>query len=289
MENQFRRLIRSGTVLLFLLFLSGCAELGDLFQKPTARIESVELVEADFTSVTLQVNVEIDNPNSVGITLSAYDYRLSASGKIVVEGSREEPVSLRAQDSSIIPIPVRVGFSELAALGTAVISDNVIPVNLGLGLEITFPYMGTARLDISGEGEIPVLRPPIIRPASIKVEQITLTGADILLIANVENPNGFDLTINKAEGRLFVAGQEWGVIQSQSGRWIPSGKNIAMNTRMKVDFSEVGRSAWSLLTGSGDAEVNVAGEMDVDLDLPGFNGSGIPWDVDAKVSILRGD
>ncbi len=287
MKNFLRLAIIAVTIFSAAFIITGCAEFGDLFQSPEARIESVELIRADFSSVSLQVNVEIDNPNSVGITLSAYDYRLAVSGQSVVDGRREDPVSLRADGKSIIPIPADVGFDELAAVGTSMITDDMIPVDIGLGLEITLPYMGTARLDITGGVEIPVLRPPIIRPVSLKVEKVNLTGAELILIMNVENPNGFALTINTAEGRLSVGGREWGVIGTENSAWIPSGETIVMNTRTRVDFAETGRSAWSLLTGSGNTDVRVTGTMDVDMDLPAFDGSGIPWDADAKVSILR--
>ena len=270
------------------LIITGCAEFGDFFLTPEARIESVELIRADFSSVSLQVNVEIDNPNSTGITLSAYDYRLTVSAQTVVDGRREEPVSLRAEGKSIIPIPVDIGFRELAAVGTSMISDDMIPVERGLGLEITLPYMGTARLDISGSGEIPILRPPIVRPVSMKVERINLTGAELILIMNVENPNGYALTINTAEGRLSVGGREWGVVGTENGAWIPSGKTVVMNVRAHVDFAETGRSAWSLLTGSDNTDIHITGTMDVNMDLPAFDSGGIPWDAAAKVSILPG-
>lgn len=287
MKNFLRLAIIVVTIFSATFIITGCAEFGDLFQSPEARIESVELIRVDFSSVSLQVNVEIDNPNSVGITLSAYDYRLAVSGQNVVDGRREDSVSLRADGKSIIPIPVDVGFGELAAVGTSMITDDMIPVDIGLGLEITLPYMGTARLDITGSVEIPVLRPPIIRPMGIRVEQINLTGAELILVMNLENPNRFALTINTAEGRLSVGGREWCVIGMVNGAWIPAGETLVMNIRTRVDFAESGRSAWSLLTGSGNADVRVTGTMDVDMDLPAFNSGGIPWDIDTKVSIWR--
>jgi hypothetical protein len=54
-----------------------------------------------------------------------------------------------------------------------------------------------------------------------------------------------------------------------------------------VDFGEVGRSAWSLLSGTGSADVRLIGDMDIDVDVPGFVGNGIPLETDASVSIVR--
>lgn len=274
-------------VLSSLILITGCSGFGDIFQTPTANIESIEIVRLDFDSVSLLVNVEIENPNAVGVTLSAYDYGLYVAESSLVDGRREEPTSLKANDVSIIPIPVDVTFKQLVSAGTSIINDDVIPVNLRMGLEITLPYMGTVRLDLSGGTEIPAIRPPVIRPSSLKVKDLSLTGAEIALVMNVENPNRFDITINTMSGSLSVGGREWGIAGTENGAWLPGANNVVMVLEARIDFVEVGRSAWNLLTGSGNVDVQLDGMMDMDMDLAEFDNGGVPWDADAKVSIIR--
>lgn len=270
-----------------LILITGCSGFGDIFKKPTANIESIEITELDFTSVSLLVNVEIENSNPVGLTLSAYDYGLDVAEATVLDGRKEEPTSLKASGVSLISIPVDVTFKQLVSAGTSIITDDVIPVDLRMGLEITIPYMGTVRLDLSGGIEIPAIRPPVIRPTSLKVNDLSLTGAEIALVMNVENPNRFDITLSTLSGSLSIGGNEWGIAGAESGAWLPEGSDVVVVMLARIDFVEVGRTAWSLLAGSGNADVQLSGDMDLDMDLPGFKGGGFPFDADAKVSIIR--
>jgi LEA14-like dessication related protein len=272
---------------LFLLFLTGCAGIGDLFKSPTASIQSIEIVGLDFSGVSLQVNVAIDNPNPLGVTLNAYDYGLMVDGESVVKGRRDDEVSLKASGRSTLPVPVDISFQQLAGAASALKHQDIIPLSVALGLEIAIPYLGGIRLDLNGSVEIPSLRIPVVRPASIKVENINLSGADILLSLKVENPNGFALIVRNMEGSMKVGGNEWGRVGNDAVTSIPSRKAAEFKIRTRVDFVQVGRSAWSLLTGSGSAQVALDGTMDVDMDFPAFKGSGVKWDGDAKVSIIR--
>jgi LEA14-like dessication related protein len=287
MEKHSRSFIGTLSAGAILLSLAGCAGMGGLFKAPAASIESIEIIGLDFTGVSLQVNVAIDNPNSLGVTLSAYDYLLMIDGESIVKGRRDEEVSLKASGRSTLPVPVDISFQQLAGAASVLKNQDIIPLSVALGLEIAIPYLGGIRLDLSGSVEVPSLKPPVVRPVSIKVENINLSGADILLSIKVENPNGFALTVAKAEGFLTVGGNEWGRISSDAVTAIPARKNSDMRIRTRVDFIKVGRSAWSLLNGSGSAQVVVDGTMDVDMDFPAFKGSDVKWDGDAKVSIIR--
>jgi LEA14-like dessication related protein len=178
-----------------ILGLAGCAGLGDIIKPPEARIASVEIVRVDFTSVSLRLNVEIDNPNPVGLTLSAYDWNLDVSEERVLEGRVEEGISLRANGVSTLPIPLDIRFDNLAAAGVSLRGTDSLLLGMQLGLEVALPYMGSVRLDVGAKTEIPVLKPPVVRPERIRVDRISLSGADITLTANVKNPNSRMLTV----------------------------------------------------------------------------------------------
>jgi LEA14-like dessication related protein len=270
-----------------ILGLAGCAGLGDIIKPPEARIASVEIVRVDFTSVSLRLNVEIDNPNPVGLTLSAYDWNLDVSEKRVLEGRVEEGISLRANGVSTLPIPLDIRFDNLAAAGVSLRGTDSLLLGMQLGLEVALPYMGSVRLDVGAKTEIPVLKPPVVRPERIRVDRISLSGADITLTANVKNPNSRMLTVQTLEGRLIVGGREWGLIGLGGDASLPPGDERTISLRASVDFGEVGRSAWSLLSGTGSADVRLIGDMDIDVDVPGFVGNGIPLETDASVSIVR--
>ena len=270
-----------------LILMAGCAGLEGLVATPTARVESVEISSISFDSVTVQVNVEIDNPNPLGVTLDAYDYGLDAWDSEVVSGRVEDPVSLRAGGKSDLPIPVTLTFPELADVGTSMAGAESVPLDIALGLEIAVPYMGAIRLDLSAFIDIPIPRPPAITPVRIQVDSINLSGAQVSLVMEMGNPNSFSMGIRRLSGSFMVGGRSWGEIGlDESVDLAPDGRQSAVVTA-RISFADVGRSAWSLLTGSGSARVSMSGDADIDLDIPGFNGSSFDWDADADVSIVR--
>ncbi len=281
------RLIYPAAIGIVLAILAGCAGLEGFLAKPEARIESLEIKDIDFGSATILVNVEVDNPNPIGLSLDAYDYSLAAWDASLADGRIEERTSIMADGKSILPVPVTLDFADLASIGTSAVNADSIPLDIALGLEIEIPYTGTARLDLSASIDVPVPRPPRIVPSSLNVERITLTGASISLVLNTENPNAYAMDIRSLSGTLNVGGRDWGQIGlNDRVNMVPEGRQTAV-VNLQVSFADIGRSAWDLLSGSGNAQVKLDGTMDVDLDLPGFNGSGVDMDADARVSIIR--
>ena len=270
-----------------ILSLASCGVLGDIVAKPTARVDSVEITGVDFSGVELTVNVEIDNPNPAGLTLDAYDYCLKVEGEDVVKGRREDRVSMKANGKSILPIPIEIRFDELTAVGASLLDDDIVPVAAVLGLEIAVPYIGSVRLDVSGSADIPVVRPPALLPLGIRVESIGLSGATITVLTDMRNPNAYGLAVRDLEGELTVAGNRWGRVDAGGAIDVAPRGREQVAFRAVLDFGEIGRSAWNLLTGSANLDVSLAGNMDVDLDLPEFEHGGFAWDADASVSIIR--
>jgi len=281
----------SGTLLLsmsvFILGFNSCSELDDLFRTPEARIVSVHITRVDFISISLMIDLDISNPNPVGITLNAYDYTLSSSEKNLISGRIEEPVSLKANGISTIPIPIEIEYESILSFGSSFRTAESIPLDISLGLEIEFPYMGGIRLDLTGNTEIPILRIPGVSAESIRVDELTFSGAEISLSMSIHNPNHFTLSVDSAEGSLLVSGTEWGKIETGRTVHIPPQTDSDLTLTMQVDFTEIGRTAWRMLTGEGKADIRFEGEIDLSAEIPSFAGRGIPFSTDAKVSILR--
>ena len=278
-------------LLLFLsaasLMMSSCAGLDGLLSEPKARVESVDLTEVSFDAVTLTVKVEIDNPNPLGLSLKAYDYSLRAWDSTLADGRQEHRVSIRPDGISTLPIPITLKFADLVNVGTEARSADSVPLDIALGLEIDMSYLGALRLDLNAAAEVPVPKPPIVVPGNLRVDRLGLGGAGLTFELEVRNPNSFAMDIRSLEGRLIVGDRAWGALQLKTPLTLSGNSRKAVDFGLEVDFGQVGRSAWSLLSGSGSTRVRLDGSMNVSPDLPGFRGSDLNWDADARVSIVR--
>jgi len=97
--------------------------------------------------VTFNVNVKVDNPNSIAAAMSKMDYILTLNGKQVVNTSMSQAINVPANSSNVISIPITTDLFQLfsgesadaivnLAFKLAGASSN--PVNLGLKVK---PYI----------------------------------------------------------------------------------------------------------------------------------------------------
>lgn len=150
-------------------------------------MSSVEIDKVDFESVTVIINVEIDNPNAMGLTLDVYDYSLDAWDLTVVEGWVDESIFLNASGKFNLPIPVSLSYSDLADVGTSLIGADTVPLDIALGLQ---------------------------------VDLISLSGAEVSLLLDIRNPNAFSMEIWNMYGSLLVGHQEWGKVGLDSSLYL---------------------------------------------------------------------
>ena len=78
---------------------AGCETIRDAVEavrKPEVRIVSTELDALTFTGMTLLFEVEVRNPNPIGIGLSGFDYELEIEGNSFVSGQVQDRVTIAA-------------------------------------------------------------------------------------------------------------------------------------------------------------------------------------------------
>ena len=98
------------------LLASGCESLRgvvDVMHKPEVRVASAELEALSFSSLTLRFDVEIENPNPIGISLAGFDYELQIEGNSFVGGEVDERIAVEARKRSIVPLPVELAFEDI--------------------------------------------------------------------------------------------------------------------------------------------------------------------------------
>lgn len=97
--------------------------------------------------VTFNVNLDVNNPNSIAASMAKMDYIISLNGKEVVSTTLNQSVSVPANSSNVVTIPIRTDLFQLfsgesadaivnLAFKLAGASSN--PVNIGIKVK---PYI----------------------------------------------------------------------------------------------------------------------------------------------------
>jgi len=135
-----------------LIFLTGCSL---VFTKPTVTFRELKLVDVDSKGMSLNLLLNVNNPNSYDITLDGYRYSFTILDLPLGKGETKELVQFPGRKATDIQVPVRVTYSD--ALGIIMKRPNPtsIPYQLEAGLDIVTP-VGTLSFPVSTSGVITV-------------------------------------------------------------------------------------------------------------------------------------
>lgn len=154
----------------------GCS--GMNLQKPTASVTGMSIKGVDANGFTLNFDVDIKNPNSVALPLTAADYKLGLGGVSVLEGKANPGGSIPAGGSTSVTLPVTLTYENLLAAEQAIVkSGGNVPYALDAGLSMSSgsSFMGSLRVPLQYSGTIPLKdmlnNPKIIlqNPAALKL------------------------------------------------------------------------------------------------------------------------
>ena len=97
--------------------------------------------------VTFNVNLDVKNPNSIAASMAKMDYIISLNGKEVVSTTLNQSVSVPANSTNVVSIPIRTDLFQLFSgesadaivnLAFKLAGANSNPVNLGIKVK---PYI----------------------------------------------------------------------------------------------------------------------------------------------------
>ena len=138
-------------------FAVGCAGLN--VQKPTAAVTGMAVKGVDAKGFTMNFNVDLKNPNTMALPLTAADYKLDLAGMNVLDGKAKPEGSIPAGGSKSIVLPVTMTYENLLAAEQGIVkSGGNVPYVLdgGLSLNTGTPMLGDIRVPLQYNGTLPL-------------------------------------------------------------------------------------------------------------------------------------
>ncbi|MCU7929593.1 MAG: LEA type 2 family protein [Candidatus Thiodiazotropha sp. (ex Codakia rugifera)] len=251
----------------FLMLFQGCSSLeqaGQIMkgQKPTAKVTGVKVTSLDFNGVELAFDVNVTNPNPVGIDLAGLDYDLKLLGSSFVKGEQPMALSVAANGTSQVELPMRLGFRQLMSSYQKLQHASQAAYEIDLGLGFNIPVLGKMRVPVSYQGEFPIPKIPDIKVKSLDIQKLTLSNAKLLLQIEVENPNNFSLLLDQLNYNLKLNGFNIGKgLLSQSVDIKQDGRGV-ISLPLSVDIMQAGMGLYSALLGNDGLKYELSGSMD---------------------------
>ncbi|XP_022147268.1 desiccation protectant protein Lea14 homolog [Momordica charantia] len=122
--------------------------------KPEASVNDVDFKSISRDSITYQADVSVSNPYSHAIPICEISYTLKSNGRVIASGMVPDPGSLKASDSTMLEVAVKVPHSILLSLARDIGRDWDIDYELEIGLTIDLPVIGNFTIPLSTKGEI---------------------------------------------------------------------------------------------------------------------------------------
>ncbi|MBC7743049.1 MAG: LEA type 2 family protein [Bdellovibrionaceae bacterium] len=130
-------------------FLFSCAS---VMKDPQVNITNVDVADVTAKDITLNLKLNIINPNGIPINLKKVNYALQMSGKKIAEGVLNQGVNVPAKGQADVVVPVKFKFNTLDSLVSGLLKKTIskdyeLTGTADLGI-ISIPFTKKGELDL---------------------------------------------------------------------------------------------------------------------------------------------
>ncbi len=256
-------------------------------KKPTAAVRNVSVNRLDFAGIGLAFDVEVENPNPVGVSLAGLDYKLLVQDQRLLSGNMEQRLHIAARGNSRLAIPVELKFRDLLAVFSAKQELAETDYTLELLLKVEVPVLGTVQVPLRAGGRIPVLRRPAIRLQRLQVHKFGFTGVELLAKLRIQNPNFVALTVRKLAYRLALGGTHAADGEVQEPLQIAKAGESQIEIPIHLSFSGLASGAVQVLRSGSTLDYRIQGKVDGQVEYNKSFPVAFSFDHQDRVAVKR--
>lgn len=266
-----------------LIFLAGCAELGQLaasaFQKPNLTFRSASLQALDLEGATVGFTFDVENPNAFGLSLARLGYGVEVEGTRIASGDAPGGMKIAPSGRTPVTFPVRVRFQDVpgivALLGKR---QDAVAYKLTGNLGFRTP-VGVVDVPMGHSGTLALPKLPAFSLEALKVTGASFTEVGLEVRLRMKNPNAFPVPAGQLDYALSVAGHGVAEARGRSLSVVPGGGEATVAIPVRVSLTQLGRAATAVSQG-GQVDLGLSGTAQV-------AGLAIPLNLAGRVPVRR--
>ena len=253
----------------FVVLISGCAVLNKAVQKPKVSFEAVSVRSLSSESVTMDVHLNVQNPNVFDVPLKKYSYALNIGESRLLSGEQGLSITVPAKGSGQISVPLTVRFREVMGAIEAVTDTNVVPYSIGGTVTIDAGPLAGLTIPFNHSSSIPRPALPSITVERLSVSSVSLNGVNANLVLSVRNPGRLAYALENFAGDLELNGSKLATIDGIGGtRRLPGGSAQTISVPLRLSSAQALIGIQSLLN-SGSISYRIKGTAGVSADVLG--------------------
>ena len=271
------------------LFCFHCAELQQLanIRKPSVDVAGVRIGGLSLEKIGLIFDLNIQNPNPVSVHLAGLDYDFRLNNTSFLKGDQTRDLRILSYGSSRVAIPLTLSFQNMYQTYQALKNRDSTAYDLACGLTFQLPILGTVRIPVETSGYVPLVKIPAVKIHALKLERLSLSGADLVLEVEMNNPNAFKLFLKSMNYDFQVNGLTWAGGNLSNPASVSAKGKSAIRIPVSLNFIEMGRSLYELVSGSGNVNYRLSGNLAFDTSLSLLNNINLPLDNSGLLKITR--
>lgn len=277
---------------MLVLVFSQCSELTQILeslnvQKPTAEVAGISLQNLSLQDADLLFNIKVSNPNTMGIKLSGFDYNLLLQDNSFLKGAEGSEVDIAANSEGFIKFPLTVNFKDLYNTYQNLKNEDEINYTIDLGLNVDLPVLGMVRVPVSKSDKLPTLKIPDVKLKTIKLDNLSLTNASFNLQFEVDNPNQWNLNLNKMDYHLIVNDKKWAVGNITEQINVKSKDKNLVEIPFTLNYLDVGSSVFNMIKNNADFEYKFTGNAEVGSSTKYLQNFDFPFEKTGTINLTK--
>lgn len=279
-------------LILSVLLFSSCSTLRGLLGQATIQRPRVDFLGAKMTGLSFDkanflFDLQIRNPNSLGVKLAGFGYDLSINGSSFLKGREDKELSIEAQGENIIQIPLTLSYSHLYQVFQTLLQQDRATYQLKCDFSFDLPGLGLVQIPASKQGDFPLPKLPTVHVEALKLKRLGLNGADLELEVQLGNPNAFWVMLEHIQYQLDINGRRWAAGDATKSAQITEKGNSLIEIPISLDFLQIGQSAYQLLSGDRSLNYQFQGDLDLTTSLPLLGQATLPFDHSGQIRVLK--
>jgi LEA14-like dessication related protein len=213
--------------------------------------------------LTLAFHTSIRNSSAAPIFLARYAYRVTINQKeyLRLPVVLDEPIAVGAGEEVVVALPLKVTY-ELLFQAVGPIEEKAVCDAVG-DLVFRDAKGKEEKIPFAFSGEFPIFKDPDVLFLPLRVNDLTVGGADVVFDVKFTNPNGWDLIVDAIPYDLRFG--DTSVLKGE----IPGDKNVpargekVLSLPFLLDFFETGKELYDLLA-NPPAPCRFSGEIAIE-------------------------
>lgn len=277
------------SIVVMFVACSGLKELAETakVRRPEVRFVGSRLTGLSFREAGFMFDIQIQNPNPLGVKLAGFDYDFLINGSSFVNGDQEEGLEIKPQGEHTVHLPISFEFSSLYNAIESLRHNDNSTYELNCGLSFDLPILGPVRVPLSTSGNLPLVKLPKVHLDGLKLKHLSLSGADLELAVRLNNPNAFSMILERFNYQLNINGQSWASGEAlQKTKLTERGEGV-LAIPLSLNFTQIGRSVYGMLTGDQSFDYQLQGDLDVTSSFPLLEKANLPFDLTGVTELIK--